>query len=81
MKFCGDGRRIIGNFTRSRTAGSILPAVSSLMRNRVLCFIGPIFPQAIFSPEFPEGWEVKSSGLLWMTRVRPSTSSGLKASV
>ena len=77
MKFCGDGRRIIGNFTRSRTAGSILPAVSSLMRNRVLCFIGQFFRRL----SFPQGWEVKSSGLLWMTRVRPSTSSGLKASV
>ena len=34
-----------------------------------------ITPQAIFSPEWPEGWVAKSSGMAWMTTVRPMTSA------
>ena len=38
-------------------------------------------PQAIFFPEFPAGWVVKSSGMSWMTTVRPTTSGTVKRSV
>ena len=59
MKFCGDGRMIIGNFTRSRTAGSILPAVSFLMRNRVLCFIGQFFRRDVYKRQIWVLWGVE----------------------
>ena len=37
-----------------------------------------ISPQAILSPEFPDGWVVKSSGFAWITTARPITSSTVK---
>ena len=40
-----------------------------------------ITPQAIFSPEWPEGWVAKSSGMAWMTTVRPMTSATRKRPV
>lgn len=40
-----------------------------------------ITPQAIFSPEFPEGWVVKSSGEEWIIMVRPKISSGVTRAV
>ena len=33
-----------------------------------------ILPHAIFSPEFPDGCEVKSSGAAWIITVLPATS-------
>ena len=33
-----------------------------------------ITPQAIFSPELPAGWDVKSSGEPWIITVLPITS-------
>lgn len=40
-----------------------------------------ILPQAIFSPEFPDGWVVKSSGEPRMITVLPITSSTENLSV
>ena len=40
-----------------------------------------ILPQAIRFPEFPAGWEVKSSGMSCMITVRPSTSMDENRSV
>ena len=40
-----------------------------------------ISPQAIFSPEAPEGCVRKSSKLLWITIVLPTTSFGVNLSV
>ena len=38
-------------------------------------------PQAIFEPELPEGWVVKSSGALWMRMVLPMISQAVNRSV
>lgn len=37
-----------------------------------------ITPHPILPPELPEGWEVKSSAILWMTRDLPIMSSRLR---